>query len=80
VPGRVVATLGKSSLFVYWIHVEMAYGALSRPLQRVLPLEVSLLGAVALCALLYRIVKWKDRKMKTVELTGPWRILAPILK
>ena len=26
------------------------------------------------------IVKWKDRKMKDVELTGPWRILAPVLK
>ncbi len=80
VPGRVIATLGKSSLFVYWIHVEMAYGALATPLKRALPLEVSLLGAVALCALLYQIVKWKDRKMKTVELTGPLRILAPVLK
>ena len=28
VPGRVMTTLGKSSLFVYWIHVEMAYGGL----------------------------------------------------
>jgi len=80
VPGRVIATLGKSSLFVYWIHVEMAYGGLSTPLKRALPLEGSLLAAVALCALLYQIVKWKDRKMKTVELTGPWRILAPVLK
>jgi hypothetical protein len=80
VPGRVIATLGKSSLFVYWIHVEMAYGAVATPLKRALPLEVSLLGAVALCALLYQIVKWKDRKMKTVELTGPLRILAPVLK
>ncbi len=80
VPGRVIATLGKSSLFVYWIHVEMAYGGLSRPLKRALPLELSLLAAVALCALLYQIVKWKDRKMGTVELTGPWRILAPVLK
>ncbi|MEO7135113.1 MAG: heparan-alpha-glucosaminide N-acetyltransferase domain-containing protein [Vicinamibacterales bacterium] len=80
VPGRVIATLGKSSLFVYWIHVEMAYGGLSRPLKRALPLEVSLLAAVALCAVIYKIVVWKDRKMKTIELTGPWRLLAPILK
>jgi uncharacterized membrane protein len=80
VPGRVIATLGKSSLFVYWVHVEMAYGGLSKPLKRALPLEVSLLGAVVLCAVLYKIVVWKDRKMKTIELTGPWRILAPVLK
>ena len=80
VPGRVITTLGKSSLFVYWIHVEMAYGGLSRPLKRALPLELSLIATVALCAVLYRIVVWKDRKMKTVELTGAWRILAPVLK
>jgi hypothetical protein len=76
----VIATLGKSSLFVYWIHVEMAYGGLSRPLRRALPLELSLIAVVALCALLYKIVKWKDRKMASAELTGAWRIVAPVLK
>ncbi|MEP6782822.1 MAG: heparan-alpha-glucosaminide N-acetyltransferase domain-containing protein [Acidobacteriota bacterium] len=80
VPGRVITTLGRSSLFVYWIHVEMAYGGLSRPLKHALPLEISLLGWVALCALLYAIVRWKDRKMQSVTLTGPYRVLAPILK
>jgi uncharacterized membrane protein len=80
VPGRVVATLGRSSLFVYWIHVEMAYGGIATPLKRALPLELSLVATVALCALLYQIVRWKDRKMKDVQLTGPYRILAPVLK
>jgi len=80
VPGRVITTLGRSSLFVYWIHVEMAYGGLSRPLKRALPLEWSLVATVALCALLYKIVKWKDRKMAGRELTGAWRIFAPVLK
>ena len=80
VPGRVVTTLGRSSLFVYWIHVEMAYGGIAKPLKRALPLEVSLLATVALCALLYAIVKWKDRKMAGRELTGAWRIFAPVLK
>ena len=80
VPGRVVATLGRSSLFVYWIHVEMAYGAIAMPLKRALPLELSLLATVALCALLYQIVLWKDRRMRDIELTGGWRILAPVLK
>ena len=80
VPGRVITTLGRSSLFVYWIHVEMAYGGLARPLKRALPLELSLVATVALCALLYAIVKWKDRKMQEIELAGVWRIFAPVLK
>jgi uncharacterized membrane protein len=79
-PGLVITTLGRSSLFVYWIHVEMAYGGLAKPIKRALPLEVSLLATVALCALLYAIVKWKDRRMQDVELRGPYRILAPVLK
>ena len=80
VPGRVVATLGRSSLFVYWIHVEMAYGGLSRPLRGSMPLELSLLATVALIAILYRITRWKDRKMREIELKGAWRIFAPVLK
>ena len=36
--------LGRSSLFVYWIHVEMAYGVLSAPLHRRLPLEWAYVG------------------------------------
>jgi len=78
--GVVVPTLGRSSLFVYWIHVEMAYGALSRPIRRALPLEAALLGTAALCALLYALVVWKNRRLRGVELTGAWRVLAPILK
>jgi uncharacterized membrane protein len=80
VPGRVVTTLGRSSLFVYWIHVEMAYGALALPLRRSMPLELSLLGTFSLCALLYAIVRWKDEKLRDVRLTGPFRILSPVLK
>ncbi len=80
VPGRVITTLGRSSLFVYWIHVEMAYGAIALPLRRSMPLELSLLGTVLLCALLYLIVRWKDRKLQGVELKGPIRILSPVLR
>ena len=80
VPGRVITTLGRSSLFVYWIHVEMAYGSIALPLRRSLPLELSLLGTATLCAVLYLITRWKDRKMREVRLPGPFRILAPVLK
>ena len=80
VPGRVIQTLGRSSLFVYWVHVEMVYGVSGQPLRRLLPIELSLLATLLLCALLYRIVRWKDRKMREVKLTGPFRILSPVLK
>jgi hypothetical protein len=50
------------------------------PLRRALPLELSLLGTVLLCALLYWIVRWKDRMMRGRTLTGPIRILSPVLK
>jgi uncharacterized membrane protein len=77
---RVVTTLGRSSLFVYWIHVEMAYGAIALPLRRELPIELSLIGTAMLCALLYQLVRLKDRLMRGVELRGPIRILTPVLK
>ena len=80
VPGRVITTLGRSSLFVYWIHVEMAYGSMALPLRRALPLELSLLGTALLCALLYGLVRLKDRLMQDVKLPGPLRILSPVLK
>lgn len=79
-PGRVTVTLGRASLFVYWIHVEMVYGVLGRPFRRSLPLEASLTATVVLCLILYAIVLWKDRIMTGVKLTGPIRVFAPVLK
>ena len=52
---------GRSSLFVYWIHVEMAYGAFSAPIHRRLPLEWALVGWAVLTAFLYALVKLKRR-------------------
>jgi fucose 4-O-acetylase-like acetyltransferase len=76
----IITTLGRSSLFVYWVHVEMVYGVSGRPLRRLLPIELSLLATVSLCGLLYLLVLWKDRKMREIKLTGPFRILSPVLK
>jgi uncharacterized membrane protein len=33
-----LAQLGRTSLFIYWIHIEMVYGVLATPLKRQLPL------------------------------------------
>ncbi|MEO8677752.1 MAG: heparan-alpha-glucosaminide N-acetyltransferase domain-containing protein [Vicinamibacterales bacterium] len=78
-PG-VMASLGRSSLFVYWIHVEMVYGVLGRPFRHLFPLPGALIAWAALCVLLYAIVLWKNRLMERVTLTGLFRIFAPVLK
>lgn len=79
-PGTVIATLGRASLFVYWIHVEMVYGVIGRPLRRMLPLEASLTATAVLCLILYGIVRWRDRALQGRELPRTLRILTPILK
>ena len=49
------------SLYVYRIHVEMAFGPFSAPLHRRLPLEQAYLGFVLLTIALFGIVKLKNR-------------------
>ena len=39
-----VRQLGRTSLFIYWIHVEMVYGLISRPLHKALTLPQALLA------------------------------------
>ena len=80
VPGRVITTLGRSSLFVYWIHVEMAYGSIALPLRRSLPLELSLLGTATLCAVLYLITRWKDETIREVDCGARSKSSAPSCK
>ncbi len=79
-PGTVITTLGRASLFVYWIHVEMVYGVIGRPLRRLLPLEASLIATAVLCLILYGIVRWRDRALQGRDLPRGLRILTPILK
>ena len=52
---------GVSSLFVYWIHVEMVYGIVSLALHRKLTLAQAGVGYVALCVLLFACVRLKNR-------------------
>jgi uncharacterized membrane protein len=54
---------GHTSLFVYWIHVELAYGVLASPLKGNLPIVASW-GAFLLFAWgMLAISRWKDRMM-----------------
>ena len=53
--------LGRASLFVYWVHVEMVYGVFSRPLRRSLTLESALAAYVLFTVFLLALVLLKNR-------------------
>ena len=44
-----LAQLGRTSLFIYWIHVEMVYGLISLPLHRALSLPAAFAAYIAFC-------------------------------
>ena len=77
---RPMAVFGRSSLFVYWIHVEMVYGIVAQPIIRKLPLWGAMTGVVLLCLLLYVLVLAKNRLMQRYELRGPARVFEPVLR
>ena len=52
--------LGRSSLFVYWIHVELVYGLISLPLHGAFSLAGAWTGFVLFCALMVGMVVLKD--------------------
>ena len=53
--------LGRNSLFVYWIHVEMVYGLVSMPLHRSLPLAAAWAALAVFCGFMLVCVAVKDR-------------------
>jgi uncharacterized membrane protein len=62
---RPLESFGRSSLFVYWIHVELVYGYASWLWRGRLPLWAMALAWAAFSALMYRVVvlrdRWRDR-------------------
>jgi len=59
-------TLGRASLFVYWAHLELAFGVVAAPLKRKFDLGTWALGFSALTLAMYALVLAKN---------GPWRRL-----
>jgi uncharacterized membrane protein len=57
--------LGRSSLFVYWIHVELVYGYTTWPIHGRLPLWGSVLAYCVFCALMYGAIVLRDRVVET---------------
>lgn len=53
--------LGRSSLFIYWIHVEMIYGLIAKPLHKTLPLEQSAIAFLVFCVFMLACSLVKDR-------------------
>jgi uncharacterized membrane protein len=67
-----LARLGRASLFVYWIHVELAYGYATWAIHRRLPLWLVLPAYLAFAAAMYGIVLARDRV--ALAYRGPiWR-------
>jgi uncharacterized membrane protein len=56
-----IQTFGRTSLFIYWVHVELVYGLISRPLHR----EFSLAGAwgalAVVCLVMLGLAALKER-------------------
>lgn len=75
-----MVTLGRASLFVYWIHVEMVYGVIAGPLKQALPIWGSLAGTFLMVLLLYRLVLLKNRWVEEHGLPGHLRLLASVLR
>lgn len=61
VPWRPMETFGRSSLFVYWIHVEMVYGVLTQSLHKRLSIGRAFLAFAVFTLFLFGLVLLKNR-------------------
>jgi uncharacterized membrane protein len=66
---------GRSSLFVYWVHVELVYGIPTAWLRRQLSLEQAALAYAIFTLLMFALVLVKDRIVRAV---WPQRALSPL--
>ena len=56
-----VTQLGRTSLFIYWIHVELVYGLISLPWHRALTLPQAVVAYAAFCGLMLGCSLAKER-------------------
>ena len=62
-----LSAMGRSSLFIYWIHVELVYGYVSWFWRHRLPLWGTAIAWAVFCVLMYRAIGLRDR------LVAAWR-------
>lgn len=61
-PANPLVVFGRTSLFVYWVHVELAYGIFGHPLRYALPLPWALVAYALLTTAMYGLaVLWLRR-------------------
>lgn len=58
---RALTRLGRSSLLVYWIHVQLAYGWATAPIHRRLTVGQVLVAYVVFVAAMYALIPLRDR-------------------
>ena len=61
--------MGRTSLFIYWIHIELIYGLIVRPLHKSLTLSEAWLGVLVFSIFMLICCLIKDRVVARV----PWR-------
>jgi uncharacterized membrane protein len=78
-PGRSdpMLALGRASLIVYWVHVELAYGNISYPLHKALSLGWALGGYALVTIAMYGLSIWWIRRPKGRPLV-PVHMAAPV--
>ena len=59
-----LAAMGRNSLFIYWIHVELVYGYASWGWRHRLPVWGTAIGYVLFCWLMYRAIGWRDEAVR----------------
>lgn len=59
-----LARLGRHSLFIYWIHVELVYGYTTWPLRKALSLPLVIFAYMIFCLAMYGAVGLRDRVVR----------------
>lgn len=68
-----IQLMGRTSLFLYWIHVELVYGLISRPLHGALSLPAAWVSVAAFCVLMLGVAVLKERLAGKYLVNGPLR-------
>jgi hypothetical protein len=61
-PASPMVALGRASLIVYWVHVELAYGNISYPLHKALSPGWALTGYALVTLAMYGLAQWWLRR------------------
>ena len=71
-------TFGRTSLFVYWVHVELAYGAVSTPLHHALPFRSAVVAYGCLTLVMLGIAEIWVRRLRPSGPLVPVHMRAPM--